>query len=122
MTRTKSKKSAGSNGQPVTSTHPLARCRPRDDRVVIKRDLPKDKSEGGILLAETSQGKQQTGTVIRIGPGKRGPDGKRIPIEDLKDGDQVILTGYAGMEIRDGLSRENDEYLILREEDIVANL
>ena len=105
-----------------SSNHPLANCRPRWDRVVIRRDLAKRETEGGILLPETVSNKQQTGTVVKVGPGRQTIEGKIVPM-DLKPGDRVIITNYAGLEIRDPTTASsNDEYIILREDDVLAVL
>lgn len=105
--------------------HPLANCKPRGDRVVVRRDVVKKKSEGGILLPDsvTSGQKQQLGTVWKVGPGNYDKDGNRQAL-DLKKGDRVIITGWAGLEIKDptASSSASDEFIILREEDILAVL
>lgn len=110
--------------QPVPD-HPLARCTPRGDRVVVRRDIAKNKeTAGGILLPDTfATDKQQTGVVWSVGPGKAGPDGKPVTL-DLKKGDRVIITGWAGLEINDPLTAgsKDDEFVLLRDEDVVATL
>ena len=105
------------------SGHPLATCDPFLDRVVVKRDMPKKQTEGGILLPESvTNKKQQTGTVIRVGPGLRGSSGLPIAL-DKQPGDRVIITGYAGLEVQgDSFSSAGDEYVMLRDEDVVARL
>lgn len=123
-------KPAPTNGKPATkviSNHPLALCKPLDDRVVVRRDIfRQNQTQGGILIPETamSNDKQQTGTVWSVGPGKRHPQtGEIIPVP-LKKGDRVIITSYAGLEIKgDPMSANTqEEFVILREEDIVATL
>lgn len=104
------------------SGHPLARCKPRGDRVVVRRDLPRKETAGGILLPDTvANSRMPTGTIIAVGPGKRNEQGEVVPT-DLKVGDRVILTGYAGLEIRDpSMNRgDQDEYVMLREDDVLA--
>lgn len=103
------------------SSHPLANCRPRGDRVVVKRDAAPDTSKGGIILPNLSTPKQQIGTVYAVGPGTYGANGERIPL-DLKVGDRVVLTGYAGLAVSDPLGGIEDEYIILREDDVLAVL
>lgn len=107
-------------------THPLARCRPRGDRVVIKRDIAGEKRVGNILLPDSyDDGKRQTGVVWAVGPGARHPQtGELVPL-DLKKGDRVIITGWAGLEVNDGIAAaggKNDEFVLLRDEDVVALL
>jgi chaperonin GroES len=106
--------------EPKTN-NPLAVCRPLADRLVVRRDLPQTVTPGGIMMPDTFQGRQQTGTVISAGPGRRDEKGNRVPM-DVKVGDRVVLTGYAGLEIRDPGVEHEEEYTILREEDIVAVL
>lgn len=106
--------------------HPLAICTPRDDRVVIRRDEGKKESAGGILLPDSAAPKENTGIVVAIGPGRQTVDGKYIPIEVvpgvlLKLGDRVIITSFAGLELR-GVDRKDSEFFILRAEDILATL
>lgn len=104
--------------------HPLAKCTPRGDRVVVQRDISKNKvTQGGIMLPDSfANAKQQTGTVWSVGPGKQTPEGKTIPL-DLKRGDRVIITGWAGLEINDPMgSNKDEEFVLLRDEDIVAIL
>jgi chaperonin GroES len=109
----------------VIPDHPLARCTPRGDRVVVRRDIAKNReTTGGILLPDSfSTEKQQTGTVWSVGPGKTTPDGKLVPL-DLKKGTRVIITGWAGLEINDPMNSgsKDDEFVLLREDDIVATL
>jgi chaperonin GroES len=105
------------------SKHPLARCKPRGDRVVVVRDAARKQTEGGILLPESfDRTKMPVGTIISIGPGRINSKGARVPM-DLKVGDRVLMTNYAGMEIRDGRqTRAEDEFVMLREEDVLATL
>ncbi len=105
----------------INSDHPFANCRPRGDRVVVQRDSVKQESKGGILLANAHNKRVPLGTVVRVGPGKKNSKGEIIPI-DLKEGDRVILTNYAGLDISDpGMTRsEESEFVMLREEDVVA--
>jgi len=82
--------------------------------------MPKEQSAGGILIAKSNNNREQTGVIISMGPGKIGPDGLPVPI-DLKRGDHVIITGYAGLEIRDQSMSctAEGEYIIIREEDVL---
>jgi len=72
-------------------------------------------SKGGIILPDTAKEKPQRGQVIAVGPGRLDEDGKRIAME-VKKGDKVIYSKYAGTEIKE----DDEEYLILRESDILA--
>lgn len=90
---------------------------PLGDRVVIK---PKDREQttkGGIVLPDTAKEKPQEGKVVAVGPGRVSDDGTRIPM-DLSVGDHVVYAKFAGTEIKDG----DEEYLVLRESDILAKI
>ncbi len=90
--------------------------KPLNDRVIVKPKDAVEKSKGGIILPDTaSKEKPIEGTVIAAGPGKLTDEGKRTPLE-VKSNDQVIFSKYAGTEIK----VEDESYLILREEDILA--
>ncbi|WP_018130968.1 co-chaperone GroES [Effusibacillus pohliae] len=88
--------------------------KPLGDRVVIKAVEREEKTASGIVLPDTAKEKPQEGEVIAVGPG-RYEDGKRIEL-DVKVGDRVIFSKYAGTEVK----YDNVEYLILRENDILA--
>ena len=90
---------------------------PLGDRLVIKPIVKEEVSRGGIVLPDTAKEKPQEGEVVAIGPGRIADDGKRIPME-LKTGDRVIYAKYAGTEWKD----EDQEYLILREADVLAKV
>jgi len=72
-------------------------------------------TKGGIILPDTAKEKPQRGEIVAVGPGRLDEQGKYIPM-DVKKGDKVIYARYAGSEIK----IEDDEYLILRESDILA--
>jgi chaperonin GroES len=90
---------------------------PLGERVVIKPLEREEVSKGGIYLPETAKEKPQEGEIVAVGPGRLDDDGKRIPME-LKAGDRVIYSKFAGTEFKD----EDEEYLILRESDVLAKL
>ena len=71
-------------------------------------------SAGGIYIPDTAKEKPQEGTVVAVGPGRVTDDGKNVPME-LKVGDVVIYSKYAGTEYKQG----ETEYLVLREDDIL---
>lgn len=102
--------------------NPLSICEPLGDRIVVRLDAKKDKTEGGIVIPEIALNeRQQIGTIIAVGPGRYTDEGKLIPMR-VKVDDRVILTGFAGLEIRSDHAASQDEYLILREEDVLARL
>ncbi|HTI50817.1 MAG TPA: co-chaperone GroES [Planctomycetaceae bacterium] len=88
---------------------------PLYDRIVLKRQEAESKTAGGIVLPDTAKDKPQKGTVISVGDGHVSKDGKRMPLT-LKAGDKVIFSSYAGDEISIG----EEEYLLLRESDVLA--
>ena len=91
--------------------------KPLADRVVVKPMVEEEVTKGGIVLPDTAKEKPQKGKVVAVGPGKLSEEGKPIPM-DVKKGDKVIYAKYAGTEYKEG----NEEYLILRESDILAKV
>jgi chaperonin GroES len=92
------------------------KIKPLADRVVVKRlDEEEAKSPGGIIIPDTAKEKPQKGIVVAVGPGRLDEKGNRIPME-VKVGDKVIFAKYAGSEVKIG----GEEYLIMREDDILA--
>ena len=90
---------------------------PLGERVIIKPIEQDQQTKGGIYLPDTAKEKPQEGEVVAVGPGRVSEDGSRIPME-LSNGDKVIYSKFAGTEYKDG----DDEYLILRESDILAKI
>ncbi len=90
---------------------------PLGERVIIKPTEQEQQTKGGIFLPDTAKEKPQEGEVVAVGPGRVSEDGSRIPME-LSNGDKVIYSKFAGTEYKDG----DDEYLILRESDILAKI
>jgi len=88
--------------------------KPLADRVVIKALPMEEKTKSGIIMPDTAKEKPQEGEVVAVGPGKV-EKGERIPL-DVKVGDRVIYSKYAGTEVK----YDGEEYLILRESDILA--
>lgn len=91
------------------------KMQPLGDRVVVKPMTEEEVTKGGIILPDTAKEKPQRGEIIAVGPGRLDEDGKRIAME-VKKGDKVLYAKYAGMEIKE----DEEEYLILRESDILA--
>jgi chaperonin GroES len=92
------------------------RIQPLGDRVVVERDEAKEKTAGGIVLPDTAKDKPQRGKVIAVGDGRITKDGTRRPLQ-VKAGDQVLFTSYAGDEFK--LNGEK-KVLLMREDDILA--
>ena len=93
----------------------MAKIEPLGDRVVIKPTAKEEVSKGGIVLPDTAKEKPQEGKIIAVGPGRLTEDGKRIAME-VKKGDKVIYSKYAGTEFR----LNDEELIIMREGDILA--
>jgi chaperonin GroES len=91
--------------------------KPLADRVIVKPVEKEEKTKSGIVLPDTAKEKPQEGLVVAVGPGKLSEDGKRVDME-VKNGDRVIYSKYAGTEWKD----KGQEYLILRESDILARI
>ncbi|TAM80542.1 MAG: co-chaperone GroES [Acidobacteria bacterium] len=93
------------------------KLRPLQDRILIKRVEEKETVKGGIIIPDTAKEKPQEGEVVAIGHGKKTEDGKVIPL-DVKVGDRVLFGKYSGNDIK----IDEQEYLILREEEILGVL
>ena len=90
---------------------------PLADNVVVKPIAKEEVSKGGIVLPDTVQERPKEGEVVAVGPGRVADDGKRIPME-LKVGDMVVYRNYAGTEFKE----DGDEFLVLRESEILAKV
>ncbi len=89
--------------------------RPLQDRVLVKRIEQEEQVRGGIIIPDTAKEKPQEAQVIAVGPGKLGDDGKRAPV-DVQQGDRILIGKYSGSEIK----IEDEEYVIVREDEILA--
>jgi chaperonin GroES len=90
---------------------------PLGDRVIVEILEDEEVTASGIVLPDTAKEKPQRGRVLAVGPGGRDEDGKYVPI-DLAEGDEIVFSKYGGTEIKVGV----DEYLILRESDVLAKV
>lgn len=90
--------------------------KPLGDRIVIKVLEKEERTVGGIVLPDTAKEKPQKGEALAVGSGEL-VDGKRVPLE-VKVGDKIIFSKYAGTEVK----IDNEEYLILRQSDVLAIL
>jgi chaperonin GroES len=88
---------------------------PLHDRIVVKRIEEPEVRKGGIIIPDTAKEKPQQGEVIAVGKGKWLEDGKRQPLE-VQVGQKVLFGKYAGTEVK----LDEEEYLILREDDVLA--
>ena len=91
--------------------------RPLHDRVIVQRIEEGEQKVGGIIIPDTAKEKPQQGKVIAVGKGKVEKDGKVTPL-DVKEGDTILFGKYSGQEIK----LDGEEYLIMREEEILGVL
>ncbi len=89
--------------------------KPLSDRVVLKPVEAEEKTKGGIVLPDTAKDKPQEGEVVAVGSGRILDNGEKLTPE-VKVGDRVIYSKYSGTEIK----VDGEEYLIVRESDILA--
>lgn len=91
--------------------------KPLGDRIVIEVIEQEQKTAGGIVLPGSAQEKPQEGKVIAVGSGHTKENGEKVALE-VAEGDRVLFAQYAGTEVR----YDGNEYLILRENDVLAVL
>lgn len=89
--------------------------KPLRDRVFVKYSSEEEKTAGGLYIPDAAKEKPQKGTVMAVGTGRITDDGKRQPME-VKVGDTILFVKYSGEKIK----MDNEEYLIIREEDILG--
>jgi chaperonin GroES len=99
----------------TTSTTSKMNIRPLGDRVLVQRVEAESKSAGGILLPESAKEKPKEGKVIAVGEGRTLDNGERSTFS-VKKGDRILFSSYAGTEVK----FQGEEYLIMREEDILG--
>jgi chaperonin GroES len=92
-----------------------ATLHPLHDRILVKRIEEGEVRRGGLIIPDSAKEKPQEGKVIAVGTGKVNEDGKKIPL-DVKAGDKILFGKYSGSEVK----LDDEEYLILREEDVLA--
>ena len=101
----------------MAATATTVSIRPLHDRVIVSRIEEGEQKIGGIIIPDTAKEKPQQGRVIAVGKGKVEKDGKVTPL-DVKEGDTVLFGKYSGQEIK----LDGEEYLIMREEEILGVL
>lgn len=95
------------------------KIRPLYDRIVVKRiEQDKEQKVGGLYIPDSAKEKPQEGEVVAIGKGKRLDDGKVVPL-DVQVGDHILFGKYSGT---DAPKTVGDDYLILREDEVLAVL
>jgi len=93
------------------------KLKPLHDRVLVKRVDEKEVKKGDIIIPDSAKEKPQEGEIIAVGPGKVTDDGKLQPM-NVKVGDKILFGKYSGSEVKLG----DEEYLIMREDDILGIL
>ncbi len=93
----------------------MFKVRPLGDRILVNRLEEEEVIKGGIIIPDTAKEKPQRGEVIAVGLGRLDEEGKRVPL-DVQVGDNILFGKYAGSEV----TIDDDEYLIMREEDVLA--
>lgn len=91
------------------------KLRPLHDRILVQRVEEETTTKGGIIIPDTAKEKPAEGKVVAIGNGKIGDDGKKIPM-DIKINDKILFGKYSGTEVK----VDGEEYLIMREDDILG--
>jgi chaperonin GroES len=91
------------------------KLRPLQDRILVQRVKENEKSKGGIIIPDTANEKPIEGTEIAAGNGKLSEKGKRVALE-VKKGDRILFGKYSGTEVK----IEGEEYLIMREDDVLG--
>ena len=91
------------------------KLRPLQDRILVQRVKEEEQTKGGIIIPDTAKEKPAEGKVVSVGNGKLDDKGKRIALE-VKKGDRILFGKYSGTEVK----MEGEEYLIMREEDVLG--
>ena len=91
------------------------KLRPLQDRILVTRVEEEQTTKGGIIIPDTAKEKPAEGKVVAVGNGKLGDDGKRVALE-IKKGDRILFGKYSGTEVK----IEGEEYLIMREDDVLG--
>ena len=91
------------------------KLRPLGDKILVKRVEAETKTKSGIVLPDSAKEKPKRGKVIAVGDGRRLDNGERAPF-NVKKGDEVIFTSYAGTEVK----IDGEELMIMSEDDILA--
>jgi chaperonin GroES len=91
---------------------------PIGDRIIVRREESNEKSAGGIIIPDAAKQKPQRGVIVAVGPGRQNKKtGERTAMQ-LKVGDKVLFTSWAGDEYKD--RKQNGEVLVMHEEDVLA--
>ena len=93
----------------------MSKIRPLHERVLVRRLEEAEVSKGGIIIPDSAKEKPAEGEIIAVGKGRISEDGKVTPL-DVKAGDKVLFSKYSGTDVK----IDGTEYLIMREDDILA--
>ena len=93
------------------------KIRPLHDRILVTRIEEQEVGRGGLIIPDTAKEKPQEGTVVAVGNGKLTEEGKRVAL-DVVAGDRILFGKYSGSEV----TIEDNEYVIMKEEDVLAIL
>jgi chaperonin GroES len=125
--KTAAKTAAKSTAKPTAkpAAKPAAKTAkliPLGDRILVKQVRQDEVRASGLVIPDTAREKPQMGEVLAVGPGRLDDNGKRLPM-DVKIGDRVLYAKYTGQDVPRGvLGREDEEFLVLKESDILAKL
>ena len=97
------------------ATSAATKIQPLADRVVVKALDEAEQMRGGLYIPDTAKEKPQQGEIVAVGPGKMSDEGNRIAPE-VQVGDKVLYGKYSGTEV----TVDGEEFLILRESDVLA--
>lgn len=89
--------------------------RPLHDRILVKRTAEDEKTAGGLFIPDSAKEKPQRGEIVAAGKGRITEEGKILPLE-VKVGDKILFSKYAGTEIK----LDGSEFLMMREEDVLG--
>ena len=98
-----------------TKSKTKVKLQPLGDRVVVQREESESKTAGGIVLPDSAKEKPQRGVIIAVGDGRILDNGQRSQLQ-VKAGDRVIFTSYAGTEVK----INGEEYIVMDESDILG--
>ena len=93
----------------------MKELQPINQHVLLELEATEEKTASGIIIPDTAKEKPAEGKISAVGNGKVGDDGKRVALE-VKKGDRVLFGKYAGTEVK----VDGDEYLIMREDDVLG--
>ena len=94
---------------------------PLGDRIVVKQSRQEEVRASGLVIPDTAKEKPQLGEVIAVGPGRVDDNGKRVKV-DVGIGDLVLYAKYSGQDVPRGVFSDEEDYMILKESDILARL